>query len=103
MFDFSSMKTRLVMVIGGVSLASTILIGGFFIFENVRENQESIASYRQDLESNVETQLKEETQVAVSGLGEYNKKAQSGEMTVDQAKKEAADRVRALRYDDGKG
>ena len=44
MFDFSSMKTRLVMVIGGVSLASTILIGGFFIFENVRENQESIAS-----------------------------------------------------------
>ena len=60
MFDFSSMKTRLVMVISGVSLASTILIGGFFIFENVRENQESIASYRQDIEANVEAQLKEE-------------------------------------------
>ena len=103
MFDFSSMKTRLVMVISGVSLASTILIGGFFIFENVRYNEASIASYRQDLESNVETQLKEETQVAVSILDEYNKKAQSGEMTVDQAKKEAADRVRDLRYDDGKG
>ena len=103
MFDFSSMKTRLVMVISGVSLASTILIGGFFIFENVRDNEASIASYRQDLESNVETQLKEETQVAVSILDEYNKKAQSGEMTVDQAKKEAADRVRDLRYDDGKG
>ncbi|WP_294155104.1 methyl-accepting chemotaxis protein [uncultured Selenomonas sp.] len=103
MFDFSSMKTRLVMMISGVSLASTILIGGFFIFENVRYNEASIASYRQDLESNVETQLKEETQVAVSILDEYNKKAQSGEMTVDQAKKEAADRVRDLRYDDGKG
>ena len=97
MFDFSSMKTRLVMMISGVSLASTILIGGFFIFENVRYNEASIASYRQDLESNVETQLKEETQVAVSILDEYNKKAQSGEMTVDQAKKEAADRVRDLR------
>ena len=76
MFDFSSMKTRLVMAISGVSLASTILIGGFFIFENVRYNEASIASYRQDLESNVETQLKEETQVAVSILDEYNKKAQ---------------------------
>ena len=31
MFDFSSMKTRLVMAISGVSLASTILIGGFFL------------------------------------------------------------------------
>ena len=48
MFDFSSMKTRLVMAISGVSLASTILIGGFFIFENVRYNEASIASYRQD-------------------------------------------------------
>ena len=101
--ELSSMKTRLIAVISGVSLASTILIGGFFIFETVRENQESIASYRQDLESNVETQLKEETQVAVSILEEYNKKAQAGEMPIEQAKKEAADRVRDLRYDNGKG
>ena len=49
MFDFSSMKTRLVMMISGVSLASTILIGGFFIFENVRYNEASIASYRQEI------------------------------------------------------
>ena len=101
--QLSSMKTRLIAAISGVSLASTILIGGFFIFETVRENQESIASYRQDLESNVETQLKEETQVAVSILEEYNKKAQAGEMPIEQAKKEAADRVRDLRYDNGKG
>ncbi|MGN0941648.1 MAG: methyl-accepting chemotaxis protein [Selenomonadaceae bacterium] len=103
MFELSSMKARLIMAISGVSLASTILIGGFFIYGNVRDNRASIASYRQDLETNVETQLKEETQVAVSILEEYNKKVQSGQMTVAQAKKEAADRVRDLRYDNGKG
>lgn len=103
MLELSSMKTRLVLAISGVSLATTVLIGVFFIYENVQDNRESIASYRQDLERNVETQLKEETQVAMSILDEYNKKAQSGEMTVDQAKKEAANRVRDLRYDNGKG
>ena len=65
MFELSSMKARLIMAISGVSLASTILIGGLFIYGNVRDNRASIASYRQDLETNVETQLKEETQVAV--------------------------------------
>ncbi len=103
MLGLKSMKTQLVMAISGVSLATTVLIGGFFIYGNVRDNEASIASYRQDLETSVETKLKDETQVAVSILDEYNKRAQSGEMTVEQAKKEAADRVRDLRYDNGKG
>ena len=83
MLGLKSMKTQLVMAISGVSLATTVLIGGFFIYGNVRDNEASIASYRQDLETSVETKLKDETQVAVSILDEYNKRAQSGEMTVE--------------------
>jgi methyl-accepting chemotaxis protein len=97
------MKTRLIQAISGVSLASTVLIGGFFIVGNIHDNEATLASYRQDLETSVEARLKDETQIAVSVLEEYNKKAQSGELTMDQAKKEAADRVRDLRYDNGKG
>lgn len=36
-------------------------------------------------------------------MEECYKKQQAGQLTEAQAKKEAADRVRALRYDDGKG
>ncbi len=103
MFQLSSMKARLMATISAISLASTLLISGFFIYEDVQSNHAQLQSYRQDLETHVEDSLKGETQVAYSILEEYYKKQQSGELTEEQAKKEAADRIRDLRYDDGKG
>ncbi len=103
MVQLSSMKTRLIAAISGVALASTILIGGFFIYKEVQSNRAQLASYRQDLSQNIDNSLKGETQVAYSILDEYYKKQQAGDLTEAQAKKEAADRIRDLRYDNGKG
>ena len=103
MFQLSSMKARLIAAISGVALASTILIGGFFIYKDVQSNRAQLASYRQDLSQNIDNSLKGETQVAYSILDEYYKKQQAGEMTEAQAKKDATDRIRDLRYDNGKG
>lgn len=103
MFQLSSMKARLIAAISGVALASTILIGGFFIYKEVQSNRAQLASYRQDLSQNIDNSLKGETQVAYSILDEYYKKQQAGEMTEAQAKKDATDRIRDLRYDNGKG
>lgn len=101
--DLSSMKARLTMTISGVSIATTVLIGGFFLYDNYQESKTELVNYRQDLEQNVEKELKGETNVAYSIIDEYYKKQQAGELTEEQAKKEAADRIRDLRYDDGKG
>ena len=103
MLKISSMKTRLMLAIGGVSLVSTLCVGAYFIVSTVRDNHAQLATYRADLEESVGNQLKGETEVAYGILEEYYKKQQAGELTEDQAKKEAADRVRDLRYDGGKG
>ena len=103
MLELSSMKAKLIAAISGVSIATTILIGGFFLYGNYRDSQDSLVSYRQDLEQNIEREMKGETQIAYSILEEYYKKQQAGELTEEQAKKEAADRVRDLRYNGGQG
>lgn len=103
MLKISSMKTRLMLAIGGVSLVSTLCVGAYFIVSTVRDNHAQLATYRADLEESVGNQLKGETEVAYGILEEYYKKQQAGELTEDQAKKEAADCVRDLRYDGGKG
>ena len=103
MLKISSMKTRLMLAICGVSIVSTLCIGAYFIVNTVRDNHAQLATYRADLEDSVGSQLKGETEVAYGIIEEYYKKQQAGELTEDQAKKEAADRVRDLRYDDGKG
>ena len=96
MLKITSMKTRLMLAIGGVSLISTLCIGAYFIVSTVRDNHAQLATYRTDLEESVGTQLKGETEVAYGILDEYYKKQQAGELTEEQAKKEAADRVRDL-------
>lgn len=100
---FNSMKTRLIFVIVGVSVVTMLCIGGFFIYNSIQDNENQLISYRADLERSVEDQLRGETEVAVSAIESIYKKQQAGLLTEAEAKKQAADVVRELRYDDGKG
>lgn len=100
---FGSMKSRLICVIVGVSLFSILTLGGFFTYTVIQDNEEQLKNYRRDLENSVEASLKGETEIAVSLINEYYKKQQAGVMTEEEAKKAAADLVRELRYDNGKG
>ena len=103
MGNFRSIKVQLIGVIAGVAVATGLLIGGFFILSQINNNDAQLDHYRKNLEANVESSLKGETQVAFSILEQMYKKEQAGELTREQAQKQAADLVRDLRYDDGKG
>ena len=103
MGNFRSIKMQLIGVIAGVAVATGLLLGGFFIFSQIQDNHAQLDHYRANLEANVEASLKGETQVAFSILEQMHKKEQAGEMTREEAQKAAADLVRDLRYDDGKG
>lgn len=100
---FSSMKSRLIAIIIGSSLISILFLGSFFTYSTIKDNEEQLKNYRRDLESSIEASLKGETEIAVSLIGEYYKKQQAGELTEEQAKKAAADAIRELRYDEGRG
>lgn len=103
MLDFRSMKMRLVAAIVGVSVATMLCVLAIVVYSSVQDNKSQLESYRKDLEASVETKLIDETQLAVSAIQELYKKQQAGELTEEQAKKQAADVVRDLRYDNGKG
>lgn len=102
--DFvKTIKMRLILVIVGVSLLTTLLIGGFFIYNMVQTSNEGLVTYQSELRGNVERELRLETESAISVINSYYKKQQAGELTPEQAKKEAADRIRDMRYDAGAG
>ena len=101
--EIQSIKTKLIAVIAGASVVTALCLGGFFIFSQIQANHQQLDHYRETLEKNVESSLKGETQVAYSILDEFYKKQQRGELTQEQAQKAAADAVRDLRYNDGKG
>ena len=103
MGNFRSIKVQLIGIIAGVAVATALSIGGFFIFSQIQANHAQLTHYRENLEANVEASLKGETQVAFSILEQLHKKEQAGELTREQAQKQAADMVRDLRYDGGKG
>ncbi|MBQ7478050.1 MAG: methyl-accepting chemotaxis protein, partial [Selenomonadaceae bacterium] len=85
---FNSMKTRLICVIVGVSVVTMLCIGGFFIYNSIRDNENQLINYRADLERSVETKLRDETELAVSAIEEVYKKQQAGQLTEEQAKKQ---------------
>ena len=66
MGNFRSIKMQLIGVIAGVSVATGLLLGGFFIFSQIQNNHAQLDHYRANLEANVEASLKGETQVAFS-------------------------------------
>ena len=98
-----SIKSKLIAAIAGVSIATALCVGGFFIHSQIEANHAQLAHFRENLEVNIESGLKGETQVAYSILEEYYKKQQSGELTQEQAQLQAAAAIRDLRYDNGKG
>ena len=69
----------------------------------VQNSEEAVRVYRQELTANVERELRLETETALSVIKQVYERQQAGQLTPEQAKKEAADLVRTLRYDDGKG
>ena len=103
MYQGLTLRTKFIGLIVGSSLLTMLCVSALFLHSMWEENERSIETYRSTLTEAVERELKNETQMAVSVIEEVHKKQVAGELTVEQAKKEAADRVRDLRYDEGKG
>lgn len=99
----NSIKAKLILVIVGVACFTTLCVGGLFVHNMVQNSQEAVILYRQNLTASVERELKLETETALSVIQAVYEQQQTGKLTPEQARQEAAARVRALRYNDGKG
>ena len=105
MFHFasSSLRMKFIILMVGTSLVTVICITALWLQTLRMEARTQLENYRTQLLQDVDTSLKNETQIVVSLLGKVYQQQQAGLLSEPEAKKIAADLVRDLRYDDGKG
>ena len=105
MFHFasSSLRMKFIILMVGTSLVTVICITALWLQTLRMEARTQLENYRTQLLQDVDTSLKNETQVVVSLLEKVYQQQQAGLLSEPEAKKLAADLVRDLRYDDGKG
>lgn len=103
MNSFKSMRMGIIAVSLIVSVITTCCLGGIFIYYILQENRGQIKTYREELETLVDARMFGETQIVLSMVQEIYRRQREGILTEEQARKEAADLVRSVRYDNGEG
>ena len=84
-------------------VVSAVAIEIFSVTSTISTDKTTTEVYRSRLLEDIKTELKNETQEAMSVCQIMYDRYQSGEMTLEEAKKESADIIRELKYDDGSG
>ena len=100
---FSSLYILIISLIVGIVLVTSLCLSIFSILNTIANNNSSVSAYRSQIENDIKDSLKNETQIAISIIDQYYQMQQNGILTEEEAKKQAADRIRELRYDDGNG
>ena len=99
----SSMRTQFLIMMIGASLITMICMGVIFFKSSLDAAETEVEEYRTTLVSDVERELKIETETAISVIDTVYKRQQAGQLTEEQARNEAAALIRAMRYDNGAG
>ena len=103
MFKFNSIASGLTFVMMCVSFVNTFGLGTLFIYSSIMNNEIQNEEYRRNFERNVDSKLVSDTQIALSLVEKVHARQQAGLLTEEEAKKEAADLVRSMRYEYGEG
>ncbi|SDB04242.1 methyl-accepting chemotaxis sensory transducer with Cache sensor [Pseudobutyrivibrio sp. YE44] len=98
-----SLKTVLIAVILAAVVLTAVIISVFTIISTLNTNSTQTEAYSSRLLEDIKSELKNETQEAMSICEVMNARYEAGEMTKDEAMKEAADIIRELKYNDGSG
>ena len=99
-----SVKNSLMIMCLALVIVSTFVMGGVAILNIKTMTGYANSNYEDAMLSGYNTQIKDEVQSVISVLQAEYDRAQSGELTEDEAKAEACEIIRAMRYgDDGSG
>ena len=98
-----SIKTLLVGIIIGTTLITAIGLETFSVRNTLANNELQKEQYGQRLLEDIQAQQQYEVELAWSVINQIYEKQVSGEYSEAQAKELAADMVRNLRFNDGKG
>ena len=97
-----SLKSLIILILIGVTVLTSVLIEGFVIIKTVNNN-EQVATYKQEMLSDIQAELRHEVDVVYSLIDQIHEDQLAGKYTEEEAKLIAANFVRDLRYDNGDG
>ncbi len=101
---FRSLTAMLILMICIMVSIPTIGLACLGVYYLKQSMNESIESYEESMTDGYSMEIKSQVQGALSVIQSYYDRSQAGEITEEEAKKMAADAVRAMRYrDDASG
>jgi len=91
-------KTRLMALFFSGVFLSVALLSGFSVWRMSTLSSAALKNHEKTLLADYDALIKNQVETVVSLISGIEKRAEKGEITTDEAKKEAADLVRQLRY-----
>jgi methyl-accepting chemotaxis protein len=98
-YKLTKLKYKLLIAIITTSFVMVAILGGYSIFDQIRNNKKEIAEYRATLLQQFDRTNKVEVETAYSLVQDIYSQQQAGVLSEVDAKKRAADLVRNLRFD----
>ena len=98
-----SLKTLIILILIGVTVLTSVLIEGFVIIKTVDNNNDQVETYKQEMLSDMQAELRHEVDVVYSLIDQIHEDQLAGKYTEEEAKLIAANFVRDLRYNNGDG
>ncbi len=95
-----SFKYKLVLLLVAISFGSLALLSAFHVYATLQENERDLQEYRSALYELFDIRIKSQVQTAHSLVGDIYRRQQAGLLSEAAAKKQAADLVRNLRFDE---
>lgn len=86
------------LVLAALMVSATLCCALFAVKGMNGIKQQAAGTLSAELYANYDSQIKEQTENAISMLEVYNRRYESGECTLEEAKQQAADMLRELRY-----
>ena len=94
-----SFKYKLVLLLVAISFVSLALLSAFHVYATLQDNERDQQEYRRALYELFDIRIKSQVETAHSLVGDIYRQQQAGLLSEAAAKKQAADLVRNLRFD----
>lgn len=94
-----NLKVKYKLLVLAVLMVAAMVCCAFFAVKGMSGiEQQAAGTLKDELYAEYDVQIREQTENAISMLEVYNSKYESGECTLEEAKQQAADMLRGLRY-----
>lgn len=91
-------RSKLIIITMLISLVTALIITLTMTFKNIKDNNKSLSIQKEGLIEDYDEMIKEEVEIAISMIDSINEKTKTGELTVDEAKKQSANLLRELKF-----